>query len=381
MTPDHYSAGANGWRDRVERHPRLFSLLWAVPFMVFLAFPIAEALSEGIETRTGALILAEAIALGAAYLAVWLLNDPAPTCQKITPALASTLGALVLIQIIMAITIARTGGVGGVYMLSYVAAPMALLAPRRWLPAGMGALAALVGIETFIWPREGVFPFLTILMASAVCLLARTSIDRERLDKVKAAQELALSQERERSRISADLHDILGQTLTGITVKADLAGRLLDTGRINDARAQIDDLMEMSRQALTDVRAVVSANRTLLVDAEIESAAQLLAAAGVLLEVRRDAEPDPGATSTLIAHAIREGCANALHHARPSRVIITVGAHGVRIVNDGVRGSRTTLTPQRPGNGLEGLRERVGDRGRVAWRSEGDEWILDMEAV
>ena len=52
MTPDHYSAGANGWRDRVERHPRLFSLLWAVPFMVFLAFPIAEALSEGIETRS-----------------------------------------------------------------------------------------------------------------------------------------------------------------------------------------------------------------------------------------------------------------------------------------------------------------------------------------
>lgn len=381
MTLDHYSAGANRWRDRIERHPRLFSLLWAAPFMVFLAFPIAGALSAGIGTRTGALILAETIALGGAYLAVWLLNDPAPTSQRITPALACTLGALVLIQIVMAITVSRSGGTGGVYMLSYVAAPTALLSPRRCLPAGVTALAALVGIETLIWPREGVFPLLTILMATAVCLLARTSIDRERLEKVEAAQELALSQERERSRISADLHDILGQTLTGITVKADLAGRLLDTGRIEDARAQMDDLTEMSRRALADVRSVVSANRTLLVDAEIEAAAQLLAAAGVAFEVRRNAEPAPGATSTLIAHTIREGCANALHHARPSRVIITVGAHGVRIVNDGVRGSRAASTPQREGNGLEGLRERVGDRGRVAWSHEGDEWILEVEAA
>ena len=58
----------------------------------------------------------------------------------------------------------------------------------------------------------------------------------------------------ERNRFARDLHDILGHSLTVITVKAELAGRLLDVDPAR-ARAELADLERLARDALADVRA------------------------------------------------------------------------------------------------------------------------------
>ena len=65
----------------------------------------------------------------------------------------------------------------------------------------------------------------------------------------------------ERERISRDLHDLLGHTLSVITLKAELAARLVDR---DPARAgeEMREVERVSRAALAEVREAVSGIRT-----------------------------------------------------------------------------------------------------------------------
>lgn len=368
---------------------RIVSLFWAVPFMVFLAFPVQGALSLGLGVPKARLLLAETIALGLVYVATWIFNDSAPADASGARRFLGFITVLVALQVAMGVTVDGAGGTGAVYMLCYALSPLAILSPPGWMLPATGLGLSLGIVESLIWPAEGPFPMVILTMTTIVCVLARLAMDRGRQKDVENAQNLALSRERERTRMSADLHDILGQTLTGITVKADLAGRLLDAGRLEEARVQIDDLTEMSRAALADVRDVVAANRMLLPETEIDSARAVLTAAGIRLEVVREGEPAPGTPSTFVAHVIREGCTNAYRHSAPTRVTVVLRGDGVSVVNDGagLRGAALkrglgASGPASPsaggGTGLRGLRERIGARGALEWGREGGTWTLDL---
>ena len=91
-----------------------------------------------------------------------------------------------------------------------------------------------------------------------------------------------LSQEAERERIARDLHDLLGHTLTVITVKLDLARRLMshDSDR---ARNEIVEAEQTARDALAEIREAVSGFRTEGLDAEITRARRSLLSADVKL--------------------------------------------------------------------------------------------------
>lgn len=390
------SAGNRRWLGLPLR--TLISLAWALPFLVFLAFPISSALEAGLDQTISRFLIAEVIAIGFAYTASWVVNESGPADDSGRYVFLAFIVVILLLQMVLFITVRDAGGSGAAYMLSYAVSPIAIQAPKRWILPGFGLVAVLGAVESRLDPSSGVFPMLIVAMTGLVCLLARSAMDHDRTKEIENAQNLALSREQERTRISADLHDILGQTLTGITVKADLAGRLLDAGRVDDARAQIDDLTEMSREALADVRDVVAANRTLLPETEIESARILLDAAGIRLKVVHEGRPAPGVPSTLVAHVIREGCTNAFRHSDAKTVTITLRTDGASVMNDGARmrmprfigfsptrpgsfdavGSTGALPAAQGGSGLAGLRERVGARGTLVWGREGDHWILDL---
>ncbi|MGO3796867.1 MAG: sensor histidine kinase, partial [Pauljensenia sp.] len=289
--------------------------------------------------------------------------------------------AMFALQLLLTWSTMRAGIGGSAYLLSYFAASWTLLAPRRLVLPGNAVIlsfgAALVALTSSPW-SDLFLATLSPLLTAAICFIARSSIDYDRRTSVEHRQALALSQERERTRISADLHDILGHTLTGITVKADLTGRLLDAGRIEEARAQLDDLTDLAREALGDVRSVVSANRILTPTAEIDSARTLLTSAGVTLEVDQQGEPAPGAPATLVAHTIREACTNALLHAEPALVRLTVHEDGVEIRNDGYS-RRVSHSTAGGGTGLSGLRERLGPGDHLEWGPHAGEWVVTLE--
>jgi two-component system, NarL family, sensor histidine kinase DesK len=171
--------------------------------------------------------------------------------------------------------------------------------------------------------------------------------------------EVAIAQER--LRVSRDLHDLVGQNLSAVSLRGDLALRLLDRDP-RAAEAEIANLTATARAALHDVLTVTSDTGRADLTTEAAGAKVLLAAAGI--EARVELDPDGLAPSaqTVFAWALREGVTNVLRHSDASQCAISLtraagGAVRLEIVNDGVR--EPVGGGAGPGNGLIGLAERA----------------------
>jgi len=175
--------------------------------------------------------------------------------------------------------------------------------------------------------------------------------------------ELAIAQER--LRISRDLHDLIGQSLSAVSLRGDLALRLLPADP-RAAQSEIANLTETARAALHGMLTVTSDPPAADLGVEADGARALLSAAGIDARIEIDqAVVTPGAR-TVFAWALREGVTNVLRHSEATECSITVtrtGHQAVRleIVNDGVRQPAGPGTG--PGNGLSGLAERARDLG------------------
>ena len=168
--------------------------------------------------------------------------------------------------------------------------------------------------------------------------------------------EMAIAQER--LRISRDLHDLIGQSLSAVSLRGDLALRLLPTDP-QAAQSEIANLAETARAALHGILSVTSDPPAADLRVEADGARALLAAAGIAATVEIDAEAVPPGARPVFAWALREGVTNVLRHSEATECTITVGgtageAARLEIVNDGVRQPASV-----PGNGLTGLAERA----------------------
>jgi two-component system sensor histidine kinase DesK len=178
----------------------------------------------------------------------------------------------------------------------------------------------------------------------------------------------------ERERIARDLHDTLGHSLSLITLKSELAGRLLPHDP-DAAGREIGEVEEAAREALASVRQTVRGFRRPSLDGELEGLVAALRAAGIDPSVERSAIALPGATDALFAWALREGVTNVMRHSHASHCTIRIGRDDdhafAEVVDDGVGDDAMGSDVTHPGSaasvgegsGLRGLAERVADQG------------------
>ncbi|MEO3747975.1 histidine kinase [Plantactinospora sp. B5E13] len=334
----------------------LVAVVWLVylgqPFGTVWAHPPGPARVLG---------LVALVVFGAGYVALfgWLRRA---VWQRERIPLRQAVAALVGLFVVGTLTIPAAGG-DWLVTLVYLSAAATLLLPTSAALALVAVLAAVpIVAPHFVpaWePETGVA--LSVLLAGVAVFGFSRLVDRQArlLDAQQEIRRLAVAEER--ARTARDLHDILGHSLTVITVKAELAGRLLE---VNPARAgaEVADLERLARQALADVRSTVGAYREITLATELASAGTALRAAGIAAELP-DAVPTlrPG-RGELFAWAVREGVTNVVRHSCARRCVVRIRPDEIEVRDDG-RGPVAACSDGASGHGLLGLRERAEQAG------------------
>lgn len=234
-------------------------------------------------------------------------------------------------------------------------------------PALVVAVALLLGNEVLVrvvpgWEEQ---PSLSFAIATAAVAMGGFVLLVNRNAELLVAREenARLAVDEERNRFARDLHDILGHSLTVITVKAELAGRLMDQDP-DRARAEMAEVERLSRDALADVRRAVGGYRELSLAGELARARNALDSAGIRADLPTAVEEVPGELRELFAWTVREGVTNVIRHSGASHCAVRLSDRAVRIEDDGA-GALETAIGGIDGHGLAGLRERASAAGAV----------------
>lgn len=175
-----------------------------------------------------------------------------------------------------------------------------------------------------------------------------------------------LAQIAERERIARDLHDLLGHTLSTITLKAELASKLAGSDA-ERAAGEMREVERISRQAMKEVRTAVAGYKSRSLAEEILQVRGALDAADVALELTFDPETEPAlrdldpTTEGVLSMALREAVTNVIRHSRATRCVVNLrqddGELHLEVADDGI-GAKA---PE--GSGLVGMRERLAGLG------------------
>jgi two-component system sensor histidine kinase DesK len=356
--------------------PTIARLAWAAIWLVFLGYPIADILGAGYSPGKAAIAWVCLIAFAAVYLfAMWL-------CLSLVPRVATGVRLVPLVALFaMGITLALVfrGQWTGLLVYCGVAAGWTL----RWrflvpVLAALGLFMVVSGaLLGYSWADLGFITFLTVALGFTMLAFRRLIATVIELRNARAeVSRLAVTDER--LRISRDVHDILGHSLSVIALKAQVARRLMHTDP--DAAAEaIGDVEAVARESLAEVRAMVTGYRQRSLADELQGARDVLDAAGIAFAVTRDSVVPPAPVDSLLAWTVREGVTNVLRHSRAHRCEISLeasnGGFTVTIVDDGVGGVANA-----GGSGLHGLRERVGAAGGRLEAGPGDRGGFRLQA-
>ena len=171
---------------------------------------------------------------------------------------------------------------------------------------------------------------------------------------------MQLAASEERLRLARDMHDLTGQSLSVITLKSELAARLLsklpDGPERDRVRDEIEQVAAVSRQTLHDIREAISGYRRPTLAVEVVTARAALESAGIAVDddsglILASGTFDPDAEAAL-AWCLREAVTNVVRHSGAKTCHISLTR----------RGGTVTLAVRDDGRGLRHRRRRL--RGR-----------------
>ncbi|MEV0458991.1 sensor histidine kinase [Catellatospora methionotrophica] len=182
---------------------------------------------------------------------------------------------------------------------------------------------------------------------------------------------------RERLRVTRDVHDLLGLSITAIGLKCELITRLVDADPVR-ARHEFRELGTLALRGLADIQAAISGAPELRLAEELRAVCSLLDASGIHAEVAVGTAALPADIDTLLATVVREAVTNVVRHtatATTCKITLTTrdGTARLRVTNDGEPG----LAAAGAGTGLVNLRDRLAAAcGRLSAESDHDGFVL-----
>ena len=337
------------------RVPRMRARLGVLLGLLFLTGPLSDLVNESLATWHLAALLAGTALFVSGYLSIL---PPAPFLVRHGDrATLLVLGALPAIAMALLIGGAPSSFVA---LFVYFVAAAGMLLPIRPALAVIGATALGIAVTGAVLgaSRDALAATVLTVVSIGVLMTAFGRVARANRELKATREELArLAVTEERLRIARDLHDLLGHSLSVISLKSELARRLVERDP-DQAVAEIDDIQAVTREALADVRRTVQGYRRPSLAEELDGARSALAAAGIDCELRDGHVELPEDIEAVLAWAVREGATNVIRHSGAQHCAIRVDAAGDRaeleIDDDG------DAPPEgAPGTGLRGLRERA----------------------
>jgi len=318
-------------------------------WLVFLFYPLSAVLGAGLAPWTTVIGVLLVVAFAAIYTMGMRRLRPFDAWAS-RPPLA---GPMFLVALII-VTVATMPliGIDAASFLPFLVA-FAMFA----LPLFLGIVFAVLAVCVSGWwvlvraAGTGLWVVVFTTLAVAVMTLGTRLLGEQGARHDRMSRELVVVEERE--RVARDVHDVLGHSLTVVTVKAELAERLV---RIDPARAtaELVEIQVLARQALAEIRETVGGLRVASLADELEMARRALAGAGIEATVPDDPTAVDPRHRTVLAWVLREAVTNVVRHSDADSCVVEIGPDLLRVTDDG----RTV--EQRPeGNGLRGVRERV----------------------
>nr|WSY57770.1 sensor histidine kinase [Streptomyces sp. NBC_00886] len=341
-----------------NRGEAMRKLVWVLPWLVFLGSPVDDLTSGHHTTWATAAGWVGLAAFVGTYLALVFRSMGRPFTGGIVT-------ALVIVFWVLGVVLALCLGSSWLGLFVYISVTCGVTLPLRaayWTIPLTTAAMMLVGWHVHdLDDAWGLF--LVVLLVgysmTGIRQLVRTTVE---LRKARATV-AQLAANEERLRLARDLHDLLGHSLSLITLKSELAGRMLP-GHPDKAAQQVADIEQVSRQALVDVREAVTGYRRPRLPGELAGAQVALTAAGIAADL--PAEPDltglPEDSESTLAWALREAVTNVVRHSGARRCVVELVRRQtldgpvleLSVEDDGTGGSGKGL-----GNGLTGLTERL----------------------
>lgn len=320
-------------------------------FLVYLIEPIRRVFIESHPTAIRILIPAVVVVYASVYMFAMLSERKTSHLVR-----AVTFGVMTACGLTIA---AVLGPDDLVYMTYVISMALVQLPPLVGLVFGISVTAALL-IGTTVSDGEPNIGSASILIVLTVALFGIRQVIKSNAELRAARDEIAtLAVAEERARLARDLHDVLGHSLTTITVKAGLARRLLErSGSVTSAVAELRDVEHLSRTALAEVRATVSGYRKASLPAELVGARAALVAAEIEADLPHAVDNVPAELQEPFAYVLREGVTNVIRHSGAQHCSVRLGDSWIEIRDDGAASGSSGV-----GHGLAGLTERLAQVG------------------
>ncbi len=351
-----------------ERRARWIGIgAFAGIWLVFLLSPLATAATHGEPAERIVGVICTLVFAGCyvAWLA-FLQHGQAGPGWGSTPTwvrLRYRIAIVVVLSMLALATVPAAGSSSITFIVFIFAISIGNFGGMAVYIGGATALAFCLAVYLIFPSSHAAVPggALGVVLAGIAMQASRKLAIRGRQLEAARAEMTGLAVAAERERMARDLHDILGHSLTVITMKSELAGRLLDSDRERSA-IEIADIERIARQSLADVRATINGSRDVNLAAEIVNARTALAAADIHAALPNALDDVPQERSELFGWVVREAVTNVVRHSAAAECTVTVGPNSIEVLDDGIG-----LADPDPhiggGRGLHGLQNRVEEAG------------------